>query len=81
MVLSNASKNARLSNTIINRNNTCGGNGKAGLASSVGPRIPFKNRLTRAKQTQYNDVCLWAPRTTEVQRSRARAAISGSGMM
>lgn len=81
MVLLNASKNARLANMIVNRTNICGGNDKPGLAPSVGPRIPNRNRQVRANNTQYGDVCLWSPKTTVLQRGRARAAISGSGMM
>ena len=50
MVLMNAGKSARFQNTIVNRNNTCGGVKKAGLAPRVGWILGSNVQKSRAPQ-------------------------------
>ena len=51
MVLLNAAKSARLQNLIVNRNNTCGGVKKAGLAPRVGWFLGSNVHFRRAPQS------------------------------
>jgi hypothetical protein len=58
MVYMSGSRNARNQASIVNRTNTCGGEKKAGLASTVGTFVSSNPNLIRGTNTQYGLVCL-----------------------
>jgi len=76
MVLMNAGRAARNAASIINRQNVCGGNKKAGLAPRIGWYLSSNVNLTRAPQCVPR-FCI--PNTTiQTQKTGYRATIGGN---
>jgi len=78
MVLSNASKQARNQQSIINRTNTCGGVKKGGLVPQVGYFISSNPTLTRGTNTQFGLKCR-PDFTIQTQKYGYRATLGGVG--
>jgi len=71
------SRNARLSNSIVNRTNVCGGVKKGGLAPSIGWYLSSNPNLIGASNTQYGLTC--RPNLTiQTQSYGYRATIGGN---
>lgn len=77
MVYMSGSKAARNAASIVNRQNTCGGNKKGGLAPSVGWYISSNPNLIGATNTQYGLRCI-PNRTIQTQSYGYRATIGGN---
>jgi len=76
MVLMNAGRAARNQASIVNRQNVCGGNKKAGLAPRVGWYLSSNTMLIGAPQT-IPRFCI--PNTTiQTQKYGYRATIGGN---
>ncbi len=75
MVLMNAGRAARNVASIVNRQNVCGGNKKAGLAPRVGFYLTSNVNLIGAPQT-IPRFCV-PNRTIQTQKYGYRATISG----
>lgn len=72
----NAGRAARNSASIVNRQNTCGGNKKAGLAPRVGWYLSSNVNLIGAPQT-IPRFCI-PNRTVQTQKTGYRATIGGN---
>jgi len=73
MVYMSGSKASRNQASIVNRNNTCGGNKKAGLAPRVGWYLSSNVKMVRTPQT-LPIVCV-ANKTIQTQRYGYKATI------
>jgi hypothetical protein len=76
MVYMSGSRNARNAASIVNRQNVCGGNKKAGLAPRVGWYLSSNVNLIGAPQT-IPRFCI-PNRTIQTQKYGYRATIGGN---